>query len=146
MRLGGEPYEILWMELLKLSLAREGCGVGGGEAGNNQQCRLKMWIFLLGSSIPWEGRSYNTMPAVELCLERNTAHICMLNGLLRLLLPLGEKGCQRQLTARREPCAPEMLNKYLCKIEFGTKKAGFFGFLPSKTVLRSLVRYIPNSE
>ena len=88
------------------------------------------------------------MPAVELCLERNTAHICMLNGLKHLLPSLGKKGCQRQLTARRELCALEMLNKYLYKIEFGTKKAVcfFFGFLPSKTVLRSLARYIPNSE
>lgn len=37
----------------------------GGEAGNNQQCRLKMWIFLLGSSIPWERRNYDKMPAVR---------------------------------------------------------------------------------
>ena len=104
----------------------------GGEAGNNQQCRLKMWIFLLGSSIPWERRSYNKMPAVELCLEGTTAHICMLNGLKHLLPPLGKKGCQRQLTAKRELCALEMLNKYLYKIEFGTKKAVFFWFLALK--------------
>lgn len=85
---------------------------------------------------------------LELCLERNTAHICMLNRLKHLLPPLGKKGYQRQLTARREPCALEMFNIYLYKIEFGTKKAAFFffGFLPSKTVLRSLVRYIPNSK
>ena len=30
MRLGGEPYEISWMELLQLSLAREGPGGGWG--------------------------------------------------------------------------------------------------------------------
>ena len=30
MRLGGEPYEISWMELLQLSLAREGHGGGWG--------------------------------------------------------------------------------------------------------------------